>query len=380
VSVFTKVTVLNLLNNKTDTELRQELRQQVLNFQPDQFEDLALQIFRYQAHFNPVYNQYVTYLKKDVNRVERLTEVPFLPIQFFKNHLIRTGQPPGVDAPSVDAPGVDAPGVDTPTTSVTFESSGTSGTATSRHVLYDASLYQSVSTRIFEQLYGRLSDYHILALLPSYLERNNSSLVYMIRRFIDQTCSPVSNFYLNNTDQMLQQLRHLSENPDGKPVLMMGVTFALLDLAESGTDFSFLKNIPSLSVMDTGGMKGRRPELLREEVHDILTARFGVSKIHSEYGMTELLSQGYSSGDGLFIPGHTMRILLREINDPFSIADHTAEFTRTGGINVIDLANLDSCSFIETQDLGRFGTGKGTFYIMGRFDNSDVRGCNLMVL
>jgi hypothetical protein len=365
VSVFTKVTVLNHLNNKTDSELREELRQRILDFHPDQFEDLALQIFRYQATFNPVYNQYITFLKKDINRVERLTEIPFLPIQFFKNHVIRTGQPLGVN---------------TPAPSVTFESSGTSGTTTSRHALYDASLYQTVSTRIFEQHYGSLEGFHILALLPSYLERNNSSLVYMMRHFIEQTASSVSNFYLRDTDEMLKQLRHLSQNPDGRSVLLMGVTFALLDLAELVVDYSFLKNIPQLSIMDTGGMKGRRHELLREEVHAILTTSFGVSKIHSEYGMTELLSQGYSSGDGLFIPGNTMRILLREINDPFSVFDHNQAYTKTGGINVVDLANLDSCSFIETQDLGRFGASKGTFYVMGRFDNSDVRGCNLMVL
>jgi hypothetical protein len=365
VSVFTKVTVLNHLNNKTYSELRQELRQRILDFHPEEFEDVALQIFRYQATFNPVYNQYVTYLSKDINRVERLTQIPFLPIQFFKNYIIRTGQPLGVK---------------TPAPSVTFESSGTSGSTTSRHALYDAPLYQAISTRIFEQHYGTLEGFHILALLPSYLERNNSSLVYMMRHFIEQTSSSVSNFYLKDTDEMLAQLRHLSQNPDGRSVLLMGVTFALLDLAESDIDFAFLKKIPNLYIMDTGGMKGRRHELLREEVHTILTEKFGVKKIHSEYGMTELLSQGYSHGDGLFIPGHTMRILLREINDPFSISDHSPEYTKTGGINVIDLANLDSCSFIETQDLGRFGTNKYTFYVMGRFDNSDVRGCNLMAL
>ncbi len=360
VFLFTKVTVLNLTSNKTFAELREELRSRIVHLKSGQFEDLALQIFRYQAVFNPVYNQFLSFLKTDANRVERLTEIPFLPIQFFKNHVIRTGQPP---APSV-----------------TFESSGTSGSATSRHALYDASLYQTISSRIFTENYGELSRYHLLALLPSYLERNNSSLVYMMQHFIDHTDSDVSNFYLKNTGEMLDRLRLLSQNPDGKPVLLMGVTFALLDLAESDTDLSFLRNIPNLSIMDTGGMKGRREELLREEVHDILTARLGVSKIHSEYGMTELLSQSYSKGDGLFVPGATMRILLRETNDPFSIARHNPDRNKTGGINVIDLANLDSCSFIETQDLGRFGHLHESFYVMGRFDNSDVRGCNLMVI
>ncbi len=351
---------MELPNNKTASEQRQELRQEILDFQEEQFDDLALRIFRYQATFNPVYNQYLSYLKKNVNRVERLTEIPFLPIQFFKNHLIRTGQPP---APSV-----------------TFESSGTTGASTSRHQLYDATLYQHISTRIFEQNYGELNHHHILALLPSYLERNNSSLVYMMRHFIDQTNSEYAGFYLKNVDEMLDRLRFLAQNPDGKPVLLMGVTFALLDLAESRTDLSFLKNIPGFSVMDTGGMKGRRQELLREEVHDVLTTSFGVEKIHSEYGMTEMLSQSYSKGDGLFVPGISMRILLRDTNDPLTVVDHQNNRNKTGGINVIDLANLDSCSFLETQDLGRYGSIPGTFYVMGRFDNSDVRGCNLMVL
>lgn len=352
---------MKLTSNKTFDELRQEFRDEILDLKPNQFEDLALRIFRHQAFFNPVYNQFISHLKKNVNRVERLTEIPFLPIQFFKSHPIRTGQP-------------------LPTPSVTFESSGTSGTSTSRHALYDPSLYQTVSSRIFTETYGELNRYHILALLPSYLERNNSSLVYMMKHFIEQTGSEVSGFYLKNTGEMLERLRFLSENPDGKPVLLMGVTFALLDLAESDTDLSFLKSIPDFSIMDTGGMKGRREELLREEVHDILTKKFGVNKIHSEYGMTELLSQSYSKGDGLFIPGATMRILLRETNDPFSVSDHNLSKNKTGGINIIDLANLDSCAFIETQDLGRFGEASETFYVMGRFDNSDIRGCNLMVV
>ncbi len=347
-------------SNKSSIQIRRELRQQIVELKASGFEDLALQIFRYQAEYNPIYSQYLFNLKIDANHVKRLTEIPFLPIQFFKHHQIKTGQPPAQ--------------------SVTFESSGSTGLATSRHVLFDAPLYTSVSTSIFTEHYGDLRDYHMLALLPSYLERNNSSLVYMMDNFIDQTGSDYSGFYLNNTDEMLDRLRFLSENPDGKKVLLMGVTFALLDLAESGADFTFFKDIPYLTVMDTGGMKGRRQELLREEVHDILISHFGVSKIHSEYGMTELLSQGYSNGDGLFKPGFTMRVLLRDVNDPFSLYDQNITKSKTGGINAIDLANLDTCSFIETQDLGRFGNEPGTFYVMGRFDNSDIRGCNLMVL
>ena len=358
--LITKVLRLKLLSKISLLEIRQQLRQQITDLKPSHFESIALRIFQYQAKYNPVYNRYISYLNVDTEKVNRLTDIPFLPIQFFKNHTIRTGN--------------------TPEPSVIFESSGTSGTATSRHALYDAPLYQSVSTSIFEQNYGHLDNFHLLVLLPSYLERNNSSLVYMMQHFIDKANSSFSDFYLHNTDEMLERLKKLSQNPDGKSILLMGVTFALLDLAESKTDLSFLNRIPGLKIMDTGGMKGRRQELLREEVHDILKASFGVSEIHSEYGMTELLSQSYSHGEGLFTPGSTMRILLRDVNDPFSIHDHNLSGSKTGGINVIDLANLDSCSFIETQDLGRFGAEAGTFYVMGRFDNSDIRGCNLLVL
>ncbi|TDE18244.1 acyl transferase [Dyadobacter psychrotolerans] len=364
---------MELPSNKSSVQLRSALRQQITDLKAPDFENLALQIFRYQATHNPIYHQYLTNLKTDVTRVEQLTEIPFLPIQFFKHHLIQTGQPPA-PAATFESSGTTAK--QTPERTAT----ATMAPVTSRHTLFDAPLYNSVSTSIFQQHYGDLTNYHILALLPSYLERNNSSLVYMMNNFIDQTASELSGFYLNNTGEMLDRLRYLSQNPDGKTVLLMGVTFALLDLAESDLDFSFLKNIKNLIIMDTGGMKGRRQELLREEVHDILTSGFGVPSIHSEYGMTELLSQGYSNGEGLFNPGYTMRILLRDINDPFSLHDHNLSVSKTGGINAIDLANLDTCSFIETQDLGRFGTEPGTFYVMGRFDNSDIRGCNLMVL
>jgi hypothetical protein len=360
---------LKLPNNNSFSETRNSLRRQILDLHPAGFEDLALQIFRYQASHNVVYSQYLSSLKTDIDKVRQLTSIPFLPIQFFKHHFIGTGT--------------------LPNPVVTFESSGTTQTkelrstgsevVTSRHSLFDETLYTSVSTRIFEQHYGSLSNYHILALLPSYLERNNSSLVYMLDHFIQQTGSEFSGFYLHNTEDMMERLRYLSINPDGKKILLIGVTFALLDLADSITEFpDFSDN--NLIVMDTGGMKGRRKELLREEVHDILTKCLKVPSIHSEYGMTELLSQGYSHGNGIFTPGYTMRILLRDINDPFSIYDHNLAPSKTGGINAIDLANIDTCSFIETQDLGRFGTEHGAFYVMGRFDNSDIRGCNLMVL
>jgi len=351
---------LELQNNKSIAEIRAALREQIVTVEPADFEALALRVFRYQAEYNPVYSEYIRHLGVDPARITALTQIPFLPIQFFKNHRVATGH-------SSDA-------------SIIFQSSGTTGQTTSSHHLYDEPLYKAISYRIFQQNYDDLNHFHILALLPSYLERNNSSLVYMMQHFIEESGSEYSGFYLNNTGEMLHLLRQLTENPDGKGILLLGVTFALLDLAESSFDLSFLKDIEHFTVMDTGGMKGRRKEMLREEVHDILTSSLGVPVIHSEYGMTELLSQGYSHGNGLFTPGYSMRIFLRDINDPFSVSDHNLGSSKTGGINVIDLANLDTCSFIETQDLGRFGEKPGTFYVMGRFDNSDIRGCNLMVL
>jgi hypothetical protein len=351
---------LESASNSRLSEQRQNLRRQINEVTPATFEDVALRVFRYQAEHNPVYRAYLTHLNYPYDRPERLAEVPHLPIQFFKHHTIQTGQPP---VPAVN-----------------FESSGTTGSAPSVHTLYDAPLYQSISQRIFEQEYGPLNHVHMLALLPSYLERNNSSLVYMIRHFIDLTASPFSGFYLHDTAALTSQLRALATRPnDSRRVVVVGVTFGLLDWVETETDFSFLQNIPDLIVMETGGMKGRRREMLREEVHEVLTERLQLPRIHSEYGMTELLSQAYSQGGGVFRPGATMRVLLRDPNDPFSVNSH-GEFEGTGGINVVDLANLDSCSFIETQDLGRFGTEKDSFYVMGRFDNSDVRGCNLMAL
>ncbi|MCF0060085.1 acyl transferase [Dyadobacter chenwenxiniae] len=351
---------MELQNNKSQTEKRQALRRQILNLRSSDFERLALDIFRYQALYNPVYGQYIQHLNIKPEQVTRLTDIPFLPVQFFKHHIIRSCEPPA--------------------TAVIFESSGTTGQQTSQHHLFDETLYKTVSNRIFQENFGDLNQFHILALLPSYLERNNSSLVYMMQHFIAESKSEISGFYLKNVDEMLKTLMFLANNPDGRKVLMLGVTFALLDLAESEYDLSFLSQIRDLTVMDTGGMKGRRQELLREEVHDILTAKLFVDKIYSEYGMTEMLSQGYSHGGGLLVPGFSMRILLRDINDPFAIYDHNINSSKTGGINVIDLANLDSCSFIETQDLGRFGEKEGSFYVMGRFDNSDIRGCNLMVI
>ncbi len=351
--------------------IRDELKSAVIQLgdasvRPHDFEELALEIFRFQAATNYTYKEYLDFLKVNPAKINRLEKIPFLPIQFFKHHKIVSDAAP---------------------TQIVFESSGTTGDTTSKHLVSDLPFYEYISQRIFEQFYGPLSEFHILALLPSYLERNNSSLVYMVQSFIYRTYSRESGFYLKNTTELVQQLRQLSNQNSKRKVLLIGVTFALLDLAESGEDLSFMLNLKDrLIVMETGGMKGRRKELLREEVHEILTSAFGIEKIHSEYGMTELLSQGYSKGDGIFELPQTMRVLLREINDPFKIIS-TVNYTNRserelirGGINVVDLANIDSCCFIETQDLGAYNTGNQSFSIIGRFDNSDIRGCNLMVV
>ncbi len=337
---------------------RAELQTQILNANYQTFDALALAIFRYQATHNSVYASYLKYLKKDISQIKFITDVPFMPIGFFKNHKVVTGSLP---------------------ISTVFESSGTTGIVTSQHHVADTDWYNAISTHIFEQTYGSLGTFQILALLPSYLERNNSSLVYMIAQFIQKTNSTESGFFLHNVDNLLAILQKNTQPCNHSTTLLWGVTFALLDLAESGVDLSFLRDIPNLIVMETGGMKGRRREMLREEVHATLTQAFGVEVIHSEYGMTELLSQAYSKGYGVFETPPTMKILLREINDPFAIFDQT-QTQKTGGINVVDLANLDSCSFIETQDLGRFLALPNSFEVIGRFDNSDVRGCNLMAL
>lgn len=330
------------------------LKERVLNLSPENFEALAMDIFRFQAHNNPVYAAYLANLRVEIQSVKTLKEIPFLPIEFFKTQKIVSGN---IEAKTI------------------FESSGTTGQNTSRHLVADPDFYLQIAEQIFEKFYGKLSDFTILALLPSYLERNNSSLVYMVQYFIQQSKSPDSGFYLNNYQELGATMKRISAEKPDKKILLIGVTFGLLDFAEAGLDLSFLQDFNNLIVMETGGMKGRRKELLREEVHEILTKAFAVDKIHSEYGMTELLSQGYSFGEGIFDLPVSMKILLRDVNDPFNV-----ENQHRGGINVVDLANVDSCSFIETKDLGSFVTGNQQFRVLGRFDNSDIRGCNLMIM
>ena len=354
---------------------RDELKSAVLQLNSTtsshQFEELALEIFHYQASNNLIYKEYLQHLRVQPTKMKRIDKIPCLPIDFFKYHTIVSG-----DALPQHI----------------FESSGTTGQKTSQHFVADLPFYEALSLKIFEQFYGSITDYHILALLPSYLERNNSSLVYMVQSFIYKSYSQKSGFYLHDTHALLHHLRDalIEQKKANKKVLLIGVTFALLDLAESNLDLSWLADYSdTLVIMETGGMKGRRKELIREDVHRILTQKWGISVIHSEYGMTELLSQGYSQGHGLFQSAPSMRILLREVNDPFTYLPNFAigereikerKRSKTGGINVIDLGNIDSCSFIETQDLGAYSPDYQSFRILGRFDHSDVRGCNLMVI
>lgn len=328
-------------------DFKAQFRQQVLE-QTIDFTQMALSLFRYQAAHNPVYSSFLQHLHIHPDQVTDLKQIPFLPIEFFKQQKVATG--------SFEP-------------EVTFLSSGTTQQTRSKHSVADLQWYNQVTKHIFERFYGPLQDYIVLALLPSYLEQGGSSLVAMVDYFIQQTGQHEEGFYLHNRNELLKTI--MAVKARGKKILLIGVSYALLDWAEElrgNYDFS------GVTIMETGGMKGRHREMIREELHSYLKKGFGVEAIHSEYGMTELLSQGYSKGNGIFNPGQTMRILLRDLNDPFDIGGHH----RSGGINVIDLANVDSCAFIETKDIGKLHTDGG-FEVLGRFDNSDIRGCNLLI-
>lgn len=310
----------------------------------EEFNAVALEIFSFQYKTNPVYRQFCDYLKINPQEINQVKSIPFLPIELFKNHVILSGNGEA---------------------QVIFESSGTTGSITSRHHLLDSGLYEDSFSKAFRQFYGNPKDYRILALLPNYLERQGSSLVYMVNQLIEESKHTESGFFLDNRDA----LRELLIKGSDKKTLLIGVSFALLDMVEEGE----LK-LKNTIVMETGGMKGRRKELTRKELHDILKSGFEVDAIHSEYGMTELLSQAYASANGEFECPPWMKLMIRDINDPLSLAPAG----KTGGLNVIDLANLYSCSFLATSDLGR-ETETGKTEILGRFDYSDMRGCNLMV-
>lgn len=318
------------------------------NLAPDQFEDFALELFQFQAYHNAVYKAYIAARRIEISSVKKLTDIPFLPIRFFKDASVVCGNP--ADFQSF------------------YSSSGTTGMITSKHFIWSESWYLGHAKRIFEKEYGPLTDFHVLALLPAYLERPGSSLVSMAKYFIEESRSEHSGFYLYNQEELLENLNYLKDSD--RKVLLLGVTFALLDLADSKRSFCKMKN---LIVMETGGMKGRRREMIREEVHEIVKAYFEVDAIHSEYGMTELMSQAYSKGDGKYTLPSTMRVYLRDINDPFAWTRRSQ-----GGINIVDLGNFHSCAFIETQDLGKFDES-GYLEVLGRFDNSELRGCNLLV-
>ena len=311
------------------------------------FKTCALQVFRHQFKNNTVYRSFCDLLYIHSSDVKEIEEIPFLPIQFFKSHAVLSS---------------------TQAVKETFTSSGTTGSSVSKHMVTDLSWYTKSYTKGFDHFYGPIEDYTVLGLLPNYLERDGSSLIYMVDDFIKKSNKPASGFYLNNLTELSKTLIALDKK--GEKVLLIGVTFALLDLIER-QQFKLQNTI----IMETGGMKGRRKEIIRNELHEILYAGFGVSKIHSEYGMTELLSQGYSSGDGVFDCPPWMKILARDTEDALTMVGTN----KTGGLNVIDLANYNSCSFIATQDLGKVDNN-GSFEVLGRFDHSDIRGCNLMVM
>jgi phenylacetate-coenzyme A ligase PaaK-like adenylate-forming protein len=312
-----------------------------------QFEKTALKVFRFQYDNNQVYREFCQLLKTDKQEVKSLQQIPFLPIQFFKSHAVVSSTNPIQE---------------------TFTSSGTTGIFTSKHLVTDVSIYEESYRKGFSQFYGNIEDYTILALLPSYSEREGSSLIYMVKDLIELSNNSNSGFYLNQYNELIEKLIDLDQS--GQNVILIGVTYALLDLIELNK-FQLKNTI----IMETGGMKGKRKEMIREELHEQLCTGFGVSAIHSEYGMTELLSQAYSLGNGVFECPPWMHILIREAEDALNYVSNG----KTGGINVIDLANINSCSFIATQDLGKKNPNN-SFEVLGRFDNSDIRGCNLMVI
>jgi len=309
------------------------------------FIDKSLEIFRFQARNNPVYRQFIKLLSVNPEKINHIKQIPFLPIEFFKNYRVASVAEP------FDA---------------IFKSSGTTGMMRSKHFVKYLSIYEKSFTEAFQHFYGDISQYNILALLPSYVEQGDSSLVYMTGKLIRKSQKKYSGFYLNEEEKLGSILKYLHQK--NEKILLLGVSYALLDLIEK-EKFALSGAI----IMETGGMKGRRKEMIREELHRHLKKGFGVEQIHSEYGMTELLSQAYSTGNSLFESPPWQKILIRDTEDPFTYLPEG----KTGGINIIDLANIYSCSFIATQDLGKI-TGN-QFEILGRFDQSDIRGCNLLI-
>jgi len=313
---------------------------------PALFEELALEVFRFQAERCLVYQKYIGFLGIRPEQVNQLDQIPYLPIEFFKSQEVVS---------------------DSRKPEIVFSSSGTTGMTQSRHLVTRLNVYEQSFKRAFEQFYGSPKDVCILALLPSYLERDGSSLIYMVDALMDESKNADSGYFLHDHEDLYLKLMKLQAVK--QKTILIGVTYALLDFVEK-----YHIDFPELIVMETGGMKGKRKEMVRAELHEQLQKGFGITTIHSEYGMTELLSQGYSKGAGIFNCPPWMRISLRDTNDPLSSAGKG----KTGGINVIDLANINSCSFLATQDLGLVFQD-GSFEVLGRFDNADIRGCNLLV-
>ncbi|MBE9487744.1 MAG: acyltransferase [Bacteroidetes bacterium] len=309
------------------------------------FEERALEVFRFQAVENKTYSNYLNLIGCNIQEVNSIKKIPFLPIELYKTQKIYCGEEPH---------------------EVVFSSSGTTGMVQSKHYVKNLKVYEKAFERGFEKFYGKAEECNIYALLPNYLEREGSSLIYMFEKLIEKSAD--GGFYLYEHEELAKRIKNRDKS---RKTILIGVTFALLDIAEKGA----IEKDETLCVMETGGMKGRGEELPREVIHEKLCSAFGVKSIHSEYGMCECLSQSYSLGEGLFETSDTMKILVRDIHDPFDISDKEGR----GGINIIDLANVYSCSFIETQDMGK-KFDNGTFTIDGRISNSDIRGCNLLVL
>jgi hypothetical protein len=324
----------------------ESFEKQLYQVNENSFDDIALALFRFQAVNNIVYQRYITNLQVQIDKIYTVSQIPFLPISFFKTQTVKTGE--WIEE-------------------TTFASSGTTGSTTSTHYIKSLEFYLTHAVKCFEYFFGDIKSYHFLALLPSYMERTNSSLVAMIDHFIKQSGSKESGFYLKNTDQLVTDLERLKGG--GRKVVLWGVAFALLDLVER-----YQPNLKHCLVFETGGMKGRRKELTRDELHQTLCNGLNVSEIYSEYGMTELLSQCYTQGGALFSCSPWMKVIGRDSTDPLEKGLQN----QTCGINVIDLANWHSISFIETEDLGKCYEN-GSFEVLGRLDNSEVRGCNLMV-
>ena len=330
-----------------------DLQKRIFDASPGNFNDLAIELFHYQYRNNSIYRQFCDAIHTDTDRIDQVEKIPFLPVSFFKTHAVKT--------------------TDFETGTV-FESSGTTPGDKSKHFVKDLELYRKGFISCFEKFYGPAENKCILGLLPSYLERNGSSLVYMVDALILRSNNSLSGFYLHDHNKLYHTLLH---NEIRKiSTILIGVTYALLDFAEK-----FPMQLRNTLIMETGGMKGRRKEMTRQEIHGILQQKLGISLVDSEYGMTELLSQAYSKGDGIFHCPAWMKVFMRDEDDPFRLIPASGENGGmvTGILNIIDLTNIYSCCFIATDDVGRLHAN-GSFEVLGRLDNSDIRGCSLLAL